>query len=246
MRGVGDELPLRPARALERGEHRVEARREPAELVVAGRGRLDPLREVTRLGDGLRGLGQPSHRRERGARDDQTERGGDADPADRDQDQEERDPVQRAVHLAERPCDLDGIRRGRDGQDPKLDPLEVAVAVVERLLAARGLVVLLGHRQLVGRVGLHVGPTGKRNGLDEVALHADVRPRDVELAVVDLRLRATRDLDRPGVQRPVDLTEELVVHDHEHDDRGDDHRDADRRGGHEREPGAKAHASRSA
>ena len=38
---------------LERREHRVEARREPAELVVAGRGRLDPLREVARLGDVL-------------------------------------------------------------------------------------------------------------------------------------------------------------------------------------------------
>ena len=50
--------------------------------------------------------GQPPHRRERCARDEQAERGRNRDPADRDQDQEERDPVQRAVHLRQRPRDL--------------------------------------------------------------------------------------------------------------------------------------------
>ena len=48
------------------------------------------------------------------------------------------------------------------------------------------------------------------------------------------------------VERTVDLAEELVVHDHEHGHRGDHDGDADRRGGDEREPGAKAHSSRSA
>ena len=67
VRGVGDELALRAARLLERGEHRVEARGEPAELVLgrrtrcAGRGRRVA---VTLLG----GLGEPPDRRERGAR----------------------------------------------------------------------------------------------------------------------------------------------------------------------------------
>ena len=77
VRGVGHELPLRPARVLERAEHRVEARRQPAELVVAGRGRLDPLREIPRLGDRFRRRGQPAHGRQRGARDQQAERGRD-------------------------------------------------------------------------------------------------------------------------------------------------------------------------
>ena len=47
VRRVGDELPLRPRRVLERAEHRVERRREPRELV--GAGRVDAAREVARL-----------------------------------------------------------------------------------------------------------------------------------------------------------------------------------------------------
>ena len=49
VRRVGDESPLAADRLLERGEHRVEARREPAELVAALA--LDALREVPGRGD---------------------------------------------------------------------------------------------------------------------------------------------------------------------------------------------------
>ena len=64
-------------RIVQRAEHRVEARREPAELVLAVR--VDPLGQVAGLGDVLGRLGQPADRRERGTGDEQPEPGSDAD-----------------------------------------------------------------------------------------------------------------------------------------------------------------------
>ena len=61
VRRVGDELPLRTSRLLERAEHPVEARREPAQLVVSGD--LDALGEILRLAhalDRLRELAGPA------------------------------------------------------------------------------------------------------------------------------------------------------------------------------------------
>ena len=73
MRRVRHELPLRARRLLERTEHRVEAVREPAELVTAAR--VDPLRQVAGLRHRLGRLGQPPDGSERRARDDQPEQG---------------------------------------------------------------------------------------------------------------------------------------------------------------------------
>ena len=56
VRGVCDQLRLRAQRVVERAEHRVEAVRQPAELILARR--FDPLAEVACCGDVLRGLGQ--------------------------------------------------------------------------------------------------------------------------------------------------------------------------------------------
>ena len=76
---------------------------------------VDPLGEVARLGDRLGRLGQAPHRGERGARDEEPERRGDRDAAGRDQEQEERDPVERVVDLAQRPRDLDARTGRRSG-----------------------------------------------------------------------------------------------------------------------------------
>ena len=245
VRGVGHELPLSPARVLERAEHRVEARRQPAELVVAGRGRLDPLREIPGLGDRFRRRGQPAHGRQRRARDQQAERCRNRHPPGCDQDQEERDPVQRPGHLRQRPRDLHRVGRGRDRQHPEGLTLEAPRAVVEGLPASRCLAVLPGRGQPEAGARLDEGRPGDRNGLDEIALHADRRPGDVQIPVLDSEI-GPGDLAGPLVQRAVDLPEELVVHDDEDRHRSGHDGDADRRGGDQREPGAKAHSSRSA
>ena len=107
VRRVGHELPLRAGRILERREHRVEARREPAELVPAAD--VDPLGQVAGLGHPLGRIRQPPHRRERGARDDEPERRGYADAG------QPRSRMQERPHARERVVDL-GQRAGRPGR----------------------------------------------------------------------------------------------------------------------------------
>ena len=60
---VRHELPLRAGRLLERSEHRVERRGETAQLVAPAD--VDPLGQVSGLGDALGGLGEPTNGSER-------------------------------------------------------------------------------------------------------------------------------------------------------------------------------------
>ena len=113
--------------------------------------------------------------------------------------------------------------------------------------AAGRLAVVLGRpaAEVVRRAGRTDGPvTGTAwtkslctptGGAGDVA---DSRPR--------CAATGRGDLAGALVQRAVDLAEELVLHDDEDRHRGGDDGDADRRGGDQREPGAKAHSSRSA
>ena len=97
VRGVGDELALGQARALERGEHRVEARGQPPELVLlAG---VDAMAEVLRARDAFGGAGQAAHRHERRARDEQPERRGERDAAQAHDRQHELQVGERAVDV---------------------------------------------------------------------------------------------------------------------------------------------------
>ena len=80
VRGVGDELALGQARALERGQHRVEALRKSSELILlAG---VDAMGEILRACHPFGGAGQPAHGHERRARDEQPQRGGERDTAE--------------------------------------------------------------------------------------------------------------------------------------------------------------------
>ena len=94
-------------RFLEGSEHGVEARREAAQLVPAVC--VDPLGEVARVRDLLARLGEAPHRCERGSRDEEPERCGDPDPSGRDQEQEERDPIERVMDIRQRLCDLERV-----------------------------------------------------------------------------------------------------------------------------------------
>ena len=62
---------------------------------------FDPLREILRLRHVLGRLGEPTHGGERRLRDCKPEPARDRDPAQRDQEKEEADPVKRVVDLAQ-------------------------------------------------------------------------------------------------------------------------------------------------
>ena len=100
VRGVGDELALRQARALKRGQHRVEAPGQPPELVLlAG---LDAVAEILRARHALGGARQAPYGHERRARDEQPERGRERDPAQAHERQHQLQVRERAVHVAQR------------------------------------------------------------------------------------------------------------------------------------------------
>ena len=126
VRRVGNKLALGARRLLESPEHRVEARREPAELVAPRR--LDALRQVAGLRNGLRRSGQAADGCERGPRDAEAERRGDRDPCTPDQDQVVLDPTERLVDLRERSRDLDREpRRIRKRDDADVRVVHVRV-----------------------------------------------------------------------------------------------------------------------
>src|SRR5262249_56598239 len=80
----------------------------PAELVLAVR--PDPLGEILALGDPLGRTGQTANRRQRSLRYGKAEAAGDRHPARGDQDEEDPDPIERVVDLAQGPCHLQRVR----------------------------------------------------------------------------------------------------------------------------------------
>ena len=124
VRGVRDQPPLRRFGALERGHHLVEAGGEPAELVVAAD--VDPVGQVVRAGDLLGGVRDLPGRRERGARHNRAEGGGerDATGADRGQDDDQR--VERVIRVLEGAGHLDRSAVGeRLGEHPQVRALRM-------------------------------------------------------------------------------------------------------------------------
>jgi len=97
VRGVRDEAPLGLERFLERAEHRVERRTEPGQLAPPAF--RHALARLAGLGDPLGCRGETPHRRERRIRDDPAGRGGDADPAQRDEDQDQAQPFECMTRL---------------------------------------------------------------------------------------------------------------------------------------------------
>ena len=93
------ELALGQPRALERGQHRVEARRQPPELVLlAG---VDAVAEVLRARDAFGGTRQPPHGHQRRARDEQPERGRQRDPAEAHEREHQPQVRERAVDVGQ-------------------------------------------------------------------------------------------------------------------------------------------------
>ena len=99
MRGVGDEAALRLQGLLERGEHRVERRPEPAELVSPAL--RHPLARVPGQRDPLRRLRQPPDRHEGRAGDDRARRRARRDAACRDEQEDQAQAAQRVLDVVE-------------------------------------------------------------------------------------------------------------------------------------------------
>ncbi len=225
---------------LERGEHRVEASGETAELVAAAR--VDATGEVARLGDLFRGLRQPSHGRQRCAGDREAEARGNQNAAAGDQEEEKLDPRQRVIGCAQRPGDLDRVARDGlvlEGDDSNVVSERVRVEEKRFAIALRDGQDVVRDRQ-----------DARRRKRAAVSAHDLSRASDD----AELRIREAGNFPWRHVRQEIGASPEVVVYravelalDHEVDDeRRGDHRERDRRRGHEDEPGAKAHFSRRA
>ncbi len=89
-------------------DHRVEAGRELADLVVGVV--LDPAGQVLGVGDVLRGLGDLGQRREHAPGREPPEAGGERDPAGEQQEQDQSQVREDVVDGVERPRELQGRR----------------------------------------------------------------------------------------------------------------------------------------
>jgi len=150
--GIGDELALPPVGFLECAEHRVEAFGQPAELVLAAR--LDALREVACLGHALGRSRQSAYGSKGGAGDEQAQRCGHSDSPGGDDDQEQADPIERVVDLAQWARDLDRITAHvRERQHAHVRPVDARVHQEAVAISARHLADAVVDRERSGRPG---------------------------------------------------------------------------------------------
>ena len=189
VRRVGHELAAGAGRFLECAEHRVEARREPADLVATSD--LDPAGEVAGLGHVFSGLGQPTDGSERGPRDRQAEPCRDEDATERDHDQEPLDPVERVIRLLERARNLD--REARNLAVPERDHADVravgvCVSVKKVPCSPRATWIA---RSSTGSARCWPGRRGPAVGAHDLRVSAE----DAELrgSLADLERRSARD-----------------------------------------------------
>ena len=244
VRRVGDELALRAERHLERGEHPIEAAREPPELVV--RARADAAREVARARHLFDGLPQARDRREHGPRDERAERGGDEDTRERDLDEAHPGLGERAVHVLERPRELErDAAAERRHVDAHADVPRLG-GRIERLPLPRRDLAHLGRDERGDRLA-EVGADDAARGVDELA--EDVLSPGDELRRSSERrapvVRARTAQDRPGGlgEGAVHLARELVLHDDVDRDRSADRGDRDGHRDERRHAKPEAHAS---
>ena len=251
VRCVGEEAALGVARALEAREHRVERRREPADLVAA-RGLGEALPRVARALDLARRAGEPGKRLERASHQqgngDRTDRGG-GEPG------EQREHMQRADRLGDvgrRRADDHGAASGRAGDVGDRRGVGPEVVAVERDAAERGDAV--AHRPVSERDGKRATAQRERPG-DDAAVAVDdldhrLRGADRRVERAGCRQQGGRgcrelcDLHRARAQRVV-LRAVQVPGDEHVDRRAEhDHRDERRKCGRDGRAQAKAHRPR--
>ena len=249
VRGIRDELALRPRGVLQRAQHRVEAGGEARQLVRAAH--IDPAGEIPRLGHLLGSSCEPLHGCEHRSCDEQSEPCRKCDSDQRKRDQVPADPVECTVRLFERAGELDGVALAeRQRQHADVRPLDVCVLEEGCVdLASRSLLRALRRRKLAGgfrgRDRLPVPPQELHEHFgaaepfvpDPEELPAEWVADDVELGW---------ELSGARLQRLVDLAAQLVADEPVGDRRGADNGDGHRRSCRERQASTEAHGSRRA
>ena len=214
-----------PTDVLERREHRVESRREPAELVAAVD--RDALGQVAGLGDRLGGRRQAANRPQRRGGDERRERGRDRDPDAADQEDPELDAVSALSVGARSSATTSAAARDAAG-----DELPQVVALDRRVEVVRPRRASTAWRRLDQESAVPcVSPSLRRGSTAASGRTARVR---------DSPLRATCS---HAAAASVDLVEQLVLRDDPHGGRGGRDRDRDRHRGQQRQLEAKAHGS---
>jgi hypothetical protein len=174
VRGVGDQLALAVGGVLHGAEHRVEADREPAELVPVGPlARFDPVRQVAGPGDPLGRVGQRADRPQRGPGDPPAQAARQQDAGQAGGEQLEAQVAELVLDLGRRQRHLDRVALAhRRGDKAHVDALEVDRAV--RLGGCAGgdravPVVDRQYRALVGRWQRRAGRADDLEVVDRVA-----------------------------------------------------------------------------
>ena len=248
VRRVRHELTLGLRRRLQGGQHRVEAGREPAQLIFPVD--HDALGQVSGLRDVLRRLGQAADWRESCAGYHETEASSEPDPGQRNQDQIGTEPVERVLDLSKRPGDLDRVARAERGLVRELDHAQVGA--IHLRVAEVGILLVTGYAQnAVSDRERHIRPSGTMRrpvSLDElrIALRTAKSWARTEQQSRDSIGRLVRDLLGSVAKGVVELGAKLTPDDDEDDDRRQHHRQGDGRRCGQREAGSKAHCSRSA
>ena len=220
--------------------------------------RLDPLREVAGLGHLLRRPRHAAHRCERGARNDETERGRERDAAEADPDEDLPDLAQRVVDAGEVLRDLERRRLSvrvlnGNGHDAEVATGDTRVAhELVRLLALGNGECFLRHRN---RRRAEFLECDERRAARPDELHesaaADDPAMDVEVVLsvcarLEMKRWPRRELERLRAHGIVDLAAHLMADDDVDDRRGEDDRERDGGGGDKCQPRPEAHAVRRA
>ena len=226
-------------------EHRVEARRQPADLVVAAASIRRPRSSVA---DVLGGLGQLGHRRDHRRENSAPERGRERGAADASTSSSQRS----CASVASTPSRL---RASWTAPPPGIgtvstrtcSPAIVRSSTWLSALPAATALVARRHRDL-GRRGV-AGPSTAPSG-SSTCTYGAAPParggsagRQNRSAVAQLghRRRRAAPRARPGAERLVDLLAQLVAHHEVADDRAEHDGDADGAGGEQRQAAAQRH-----
>ena len=194
VRGILDEASLQARGLVERLEHRVEGRGEARELVAPLD--ADALRQVARRAHALRGGRELAHGRERRARNEEAGDRGDADAAERDENQPELDLRQLVIDVFQRRDDLDRRVARIERRDEEAHVLAFVMRFeVERVLLPRRDSLRLGHARQQRRdvVEPLLGPVGRSRCVDDLER---IRAQRQAAEMEDVLLRPAGDLRR--------------------------------------------------
>ena len=165
---------------------------------------------------------QPADGTESRTRHEQTEDGRGEDPAQRDEDQKQADPMERLLHLGERSRDLDRrVGSVREGEDAQVRPVDRDVVPERRATLPRDREDVVADRELDVLARRDENLPVRPHELHVSARLAELgQYRQVGLTALtgDDAQPLHRDLGRPRLERVVDGLAQLLARDQVHHD----------------------------